>query len=473
MSLVISPLHRFAETRIFIKRCKGQRAKDKGLITFMQKTFTFFIIFCFLLTAACQTATLDPSGANPGTLGEVSAQRLNFRFEADVPDPPASAPNGQSDERIPAIQNDFDVNRSLEILEKTITSPDKQKVLVVYHKVSDQPSEFRLDMYSPDGKILKKVTPEAMAVHFPDTIQWSPDSQNAAFVAMLRAGQGGMPLPNANTNSNTDANTQTNTNTETNVNTNTADPEANANAEMDPTPDVPGAATDVLIFRTEQIYLTDASGDNLKLLTQNEGLIYFYYVWSPNSAALAALAVTSREWQFLEYQAQQKGEVFSPMGRPRMVEKNGRERRLDDNLTKVRPVWSPDSAKIGAAFEKQVRIYDAVSETPTQAAIPLRNQLLIASAKYEKSLQANEGVADTNTADSANQTNPPEQDGGATLPDEASLVSFNPIIALEWTQPDLLYVQTGYVIELRVGDGARSYLRWHRLVLSPQAEAIK
>lgn len=458
----------------------------------MQKTFTVFIIFCFLiLTISCQNPGVKPSDTTPGSLSDIPAQRLNFRFEADVPDPPAAETNGQTDERIPAIQNDFDVNRALEILERTITSPDKQKVLVVYHKVSDAPSEFRLDMYSPDGQILKKITPDAMAVHFPDTIQWSPDSQNVAFVAMLRAGQGGVPLPNANSNTDANANVEANTNTETNANadTNTADPEANANIEMSETPNVPGAATDVLTFRSEQIYLTDANGDNLRLLTQNEGLIYFYYVWSPDSTALAALAVTAREWQFLDYQALQKGEVFSPLGRPRIVEKNGRERRLDDNLTKVRPVWSPDSAKVAAAFEKQVRIYDAIGESPTQAAIPLRNQLLIASKKHEESLRTNEqGIAanaeDANQTTDANQTANANQRAdtnqtqtpnlsGATLPDEASLVSFNPIISLEWSKPDLLYLQTGYVIELKLGDGARSYLRWHRLVLSPQAEAIK
>ncbi len=450
----------------------------------MQKTFTVFTIFCLsILAISCQNPVIKQSEQTPGTLAAVPAQRLNFRFEADVPAPPEVEKTGQSDERIPAIQNDFDVNRALEILERTILSPDKQKVLVVYHKVSDQPSEFRLDMYSPDGKILKKITPEAMAVHFPDTIQWSPDSQNAAFVAMLRAGQNGVALPGTVSNSN--ANIETNANTEANANadTNTADPEENANAQLSATPEVPAAPTDVLTFRSEQIYLCDANGDGLKLLTQNEGLIYFYYVWSPDSAALAALAVTAREWQFLDYQAQQKGEVFAPMGRPRIVEKNGRERRLDDNLTKVRPVWSPDSAKVAAAFEKQVRIYDSISETPTQAAIPLRNQLLIASKKYEESLSANEQGTDANTADSnqentnqtadANQMQTPNPSSGATLPDEASLVSFNPVIALEWTQPDLLYLQTGYVVEMQIGDGARSYLRWHRLVLSPQAATVK
>jgi hypothetical protein len=60
-----------------------------------------------------------------------------------------------------------------------------------------------------------------------------------------------------------------------------------------------------------------------------------------------------------------------------------------------------------------------------------------------------------------------------TLPDEKTLVSFQPIIALEWSADNLLYLQTGYVKQYRNGDGARSSLRWHRLVLSPQATVIK
>jgi hypothetical protein len=190
---------------------------------------------------------------------------------------------------------------------------------------------------------------------------------------------------------------------------------------------------------------------------------------------LAAMAVTSREWQYLQYQADTKGEAFTPMGRPRIVEKNGRERRLDDALTVVRPVWSPDSSKVADAFDTQVRIYDAGGNNPTQAAIPLRNQLLLSSQAYDRDqqqkLQASNIESQGNSAppalDAANQ-------GATTLPDEKSLVSFNPIVDLEWTGDDILYLQTAYVKRMKNdADSVTSFARWHRLILTPQASALQ
>ena len=321
-----------------------------------------------------------------------------------------------------------------------------------------------------------------MAVHFPDTIVWSPDSATVAFVAMLRAGQtGSMPVvPNSDTNTNANAANKAtadsaNANAETNAETNSStNGETNA-APTAPVSSVPEPAP-VLTFRTEQIYICDAQGNDLKPVTQNEGLIYFYYVWSPDSQMLAAMATTFREWQFLQYQSDSKGEVFVPQGRPRLVEKTGRERRLDDNLTAVRPVWSPDSAKVAVGFlNQQIRIYDAIGETPSQAAIQLRNQLLISSKTYDEGLIKQE-AANSNAAVNEVPTPAPTPANQtvSTLPDENSLVSFNPIINLEWTQDSLLYFQTGYVKEMKnASDSARSYLRWHRLVLSPQAVSLK
>ena len=134
----------------------------------------------------------------------------------------------------------------------------------------------------------------------------------------------------------------------------------------------------------------------MKPLTQNEGLIYFYYVWSPDSSSLAALAARFNEWRYLQFSAEQKGEVFIPIGRLRLIEKSGRERRLDDAPTQVRPVWSPDSAKVAIAFDKQVRIYDAIGETPTQAGIVLRNELLKSSQIYDQQQQLQQETGNTN-----------------------------------------------------------------------------
>lgn len=439
-----------------------------------QRNFAKLILVCLVITAfGCQKSILQPPTVAPATLRDVSALKLNFRLETDVPAPPATNETAQTDERNAAVQTDFDQNRTQELLDKTIVSPNKQRVLAVYHRAQDSQGDLRLDMYSADGKLLRRVTPDGMAVHYPDTIVWSPDSASVAFMAMTRVGQTStLPTPTPAENQ-----TDTATNSESNVNT-----DANANADTENTNTVttqtpiveqPKA---VLTFRTEQIYISTADGSDLKPVTQNEGLIYFYFVWSPDGSALAALAATFQEWRFMQYQAESRAEAFTPAGRPRLVEKNGRERRLDDNLTSVHPAWSPDSAKVAVAFDKQVRIYDAIGDAPTQAAIPLRNQLLISSKAYDDELQRKEqaGTANANAPTDVNaQSNNAVNQQVGTLPDENTLVSFNPVIDLKWTEDKMLYLQTGYIKLMKnEADSARSYLRWHRLIFSPQPVAL-
>lgn len=400
------------------------------------------------LMASCGSRPPATNSTGPTSLSQVPAVRLNYRYEADVPAP--TLPGVTVEERNPAVQADFDTNRTQEQLDRTITSPDKKRVLAVYRNVTDLTSEVRLDMYTPEGKLLRKVTADTMAVHFPDTILWSPDSSSVAFVAMVRALT---PLSTTPTPSTATSATP-------------LDAEPASPVEPTPAPAAtPASPTGVLTFRTEQLYICNADGAGLKPLTQNEGLIYFYYVWSPDSTMLAALATTEREWRYLTVLAEQKGEMMVPLGRPRVVEKNGRERRLDDNLTAVRPVWSPDSAKVAAAFETQIRIYDAGGVNPTQAAIPLKNQLLISSQAYDRQQQqiaANS--TDPNAAPSASPIEPL-----TTLPDEKLLVSYNPIVELGWTSDDLLYAKTAYLKRMKLEtENVTSFARWHRLVFSAQ-----
>lgn len=419
---------------------------------------TFIILFATLAfgLSSCSRDTGNSANgtAAPSSLSEVSAVRLNFRYEPDVPGP-TDQPSANAEEHNAAIQSDFDQNRPSEVLDKTLTSPDKKRVAAVYHRVSDVPSEFRIDMYEPEGKLIRKITPDTMAVHFPDTILWSPDSAALAFVAMIRAGQDeGATAPTPPSIPNPIANSTVNPAEETPVATPTSTP-------------APAAAS-VLTFRTEQIYMCESDGSGLKPLTQNEGRIYFYYVWSPDSTMLATLVSTSPEWASMQAQAASRKELFVPAGRPRIVEKNGRERLLDDAMTQTRPVWSPDSSKVAAAFDTQIRVYDANGTTPTQAAIPLRNQLLISSAAYDKQLEQQAAAENTvaNTVEQPNANLPPQT---TTLPDPSKLVSFNPIVSLQWSSPDILYFQTGYIKQFEnPADNRSSYLRWHRLVFSPQ-----
>ncbi len=454
-----------------------------------QQTFKKFILIAVLIsTVACQKNNIQSLTVAPSLMRDVPALRLNYRFESDVPAPEKANETAQVEEKNGLVQGDFDQNRPQEILDMTLTSPDKQKVLAIYHNVADFPSEFRLDMYGVDGKILKTITHDGMAVHFPDTIVWSPDSTSVAFVAMARLGKlSGLMTDSENDKSGEATPVPTieaTPLTEANANTETANANAEPNATASPPTD---QAPPVLTFRTEQIYLCDANGNDLKPLTQNEGLIYFYFVWSPDSSALAALASKFTEWRIFQYQAEQKGEMFRPMGRPRIVEKTGRQRLLDDYPTQVHPVWSPDSAKVAAAFDKQVRIYDAIGNAPTQAAIMLRNQLLLSSKTYDDTKRAEMGAnfdAEVNLETNANANKTVNNNANANantavnlpagvLPDESTLVSFNPIVRLFWTEDTMLYFETAYVREFKEStNNVRSNVRWHRLILSPQAVAL-
>ncbi len=426
--------------------------------TVVNPCLTALLAAVILGGTACQSPLFDKKEPVKVSMGDTPAVRLNNRYESDVPAPTIEQ-SQSAEERNPAIQADFDSNRLTELLDKTIVSPDKKRIVAVYHRISDLSSEYRLDMYTSDGKLLKKMTADSMAVHFPDTIVWSPDSTLVAFVAMIRVADpmAGLTLPTPSvTPIASDANTAIDANT---------DP-----AAAPVTAPTAAAPTGILTFRTEQIYLCGADGGGVKPITQNDGLIYFYYTWSPDSSMLVAMAATAREWRYIEVLADQKGEMMVPQGRLRVIEKNGRERRLDDNLTAVRPVWSPDSAKIAAAFETQVRIYDAVGTNPTQAAIPLRNQLLISSQAYDRNQQraSQAGNTDANAPVSTPEPNEPV----STLPDEKLLVSYNPIVEIAWTAEDLLYLQTAYLRRMKTEtDSVRSFSRWHRLILTTQATA--
>ena len=436
----------------------------------MFRNISAVVLLAVLLQfTACTTEKMPGGGGLPSSLAEVPSVRLNYRYEPDVPAPETSD-KAPVEEKNPAVLADFDQNRQTEQLDRTLTSPDMKRVVAIYHRPGDAPAEFRLDMYTADGKLMRKVTSDLMAVHFPDTIRWAPDSSAVAFVAMLRGVSAEPTPPTGEPTPETALPTpapETNANAE-NLNAN-SEPPADANTATPAAAPTPEAPTGILTFRSEQLYTCSADGDNTRPITQNEGFIYFYYVWSPDSQMLAALALHSREWGELNRRADATGAAFVPQGRPRIVERSGRERRLDDALTAVQPVWSPDSAKVAVAYEHQIRIYDALGNSPTQAAIPLRNNLLISSQAFDQA-QANTLNADANQQPQSNSNS--NAAAPSTLPDPSTLVSFNPIVALNWTAPELLYFETAYIRRMKnEADNATSFARWHRLVLTPQAPA--
>jgi hypothetical protein len=225
--------------------------------------------------------------------------------------------------------------------------------------------------------------------------------------------------------------------------------------EPSPLPSIAPAFPAVAMFNTEQIYVCNRDGYDLKPLSSREGLIYFYCSWAPDNHALVALACKESEWD-----AREK-EFKLPTGRPRLIALDGTERLLDDESTEALPVWSPDSSKVATAFDTDVMIYDAATNKPTQARIRLRDALIVASRVYENK---SSGAKKSNN----NETKALDSDNSkAAMP-----ASFNPIVRLEWPSPEKLFLHTAYV-RLIPNEPISTFQRWHLLLLSPQAAVLK
>lgn len=397
--------------------------------------FVSMLSMLLLLSAlACRSGS-DSQGVRPRQLRDVPARRLAFTFQADI-QPPANLLAEDLKTIIPAIQQDFDQRHPDYALLRTVVSPDNQRALALYNTTEESSQTFRIDLYSADGNFLRDVTPPELAVVFQDSVAWSADSSFIAFVGRRSTQAQPSPTPIEPFTP--------------------ALPSASPDLPV-PAPTVAPAFAPLTVFSTEQVYLCNRDGYDLRPLTTRDGLIYFALSWAPDTHALVALACRESEWQARER------EFKTPAGRPRLISLDGEERLLDDELAEGPPVWSPDSSKVATAFGAAIGIYDAASKAPTQARIELRERLLSASAVFEE----NSAPGKSKPADS------PTKAGAAPTPSTANAlpVSFNPIVRLEWPAPDKLYIETAY-ISLR-SELIKTFSRWHLLVLSPQAAVLK
>lgn len=382
-----------------------------------------------LFAVSCQSVLNPQRDVRPLVLRDVPAQRLAYRMEPDVA-LPEEIKTDDANDKIEAIQIDFDTRREGDALIRTIRSPDGQRAVVLYG-TADEPSQtFHIDIYSAEGAFLRNLTPPDLSCVFPDTVAWSPDGNFITFIGHKGATPSPTPTPPGGVM-----------------------PELPETVEPVPAPSVGPAFGYVPLFSTEQIYICNRDGYDLKPLTSREGLIYFYASWAPDSHALVAMACRESEWD-----AREKS-FRLPTGRPRLISLDGTERLLDDEMTEALPVWSPDSSKVATAFDANVMVYDAAISKPTQARIRLRDPLIVASRAYEAKTAAPPKDGDGDTSNAAS---------GAS---EAIPASFNPIIRLEWVSPEKLYFETAY-IRLIPNDPITSFQRWHLLVLSPQAAIL-
>ena len=379
------------------------------------------------LAASCTSIMDKQRDVRPLVLRDVPAQRLAYRLEPDVV-PPAEISTEDANDKIEAIQIDFNTRRQNDALLRTVRSPDGQRALVLYGTEGEPSQAFHIDLYSSDGNFVRNVTPPDFSCVFPETVSWSPDGNFITFIAHKSV----KPTP-------------------------TPTPKGASNLELEPSP-LPSIAPvfpPVRLFNTEQIYICNRDGYDLKPLTSREGLIYFYASWAPDNQALVALACKENEWDAREKQ------YMLPTGRPRLITLDGKERLLDDGLTEALPVWSPDASKVATAFDTDVRIYDAAGDKPTQARIRLRDALMAASRTFEEKNSSGNKKNINNT-----------QAGGNTSATSAIPASLNPIVRLEWTSPDKLYFQTAYV-RLIPNEPINTFPRWHLLMLSAQAAVLK
>ena len=395
---------------------------------------------CLLLGATGCRQIGERLSVHPRALRDVPATRLAFRLEPDMDERtlPASITGDTTEEPLAPVKQDFETRRKDEALLRTVPSPDGQRALALYDPGGLPSDEFKLDLYAADGRFLRNLLPENLSGAFLSTAAWSPDGQWIAFIARQTEKPQPTPTPS-------DA-----------LPLPTAAPADNTNAAAT-TPTVAPLLPPVQMFSTEQVYLCDRDGFNLRPLTTRAGLVYFSLAWSPDGHALAALACTEAEL------AARINENKLLAGRPRLIERDGRERLLDDRLMDALPVWSPDAAKLATASDTDVLVYDAAGDPPTGALIALRDPLLQASASFDAH----------KLPTSAGATNTPQQTPAQSSPPSTSApLSFNPIVRLEWPQPETLLVQTGFVRVYQNNEEVRRYLRWHALHLSPQAAVL-
>jgi len=379
---------------------------------------------CLISMSTGCKSVLERQDVRPLVLRDVPANRLAYRLDADV-GPPR---NKDNEDKLAPVQADFNSRRQNDVLIRTVNSPDNQRVLALYN-TEDEPSvNFRIDLYAADGKFLRNLTPPTLSCVFQEAVAWSPDGNSMTFIAHKKNAPSPTPTPPG-----------------------PIAPVEEASPLVSPS--VAPAFPSVPVFATEQIYVCNRDGLDLRPLTTREGLIYFYFAWAPDSHALVALACKEEEWDSRERQH------MLPAGRPRLVMPDGSERLLDDRLTQALPVWSPDASKVATGFESDrdldVSIYDAATNRPTQARVPLRNAMIRASIAFEQ--KANKTDSSQPVSETADNTPPP---------------SYNPIVTLDWISPDKLYFQTAY-IRLMKSETINTFPRWHMLILSPQAAVLK
>ncbi|MDQ3820419.1 MAG: hypothetical protein M3362_22435, partial [Acidobacteriota bacterium] len=212
---------------------------------------TLLLLCSFILAATGCRKSTETRTARPNTLADVPAERLAYSFTPDVDAPAGAQDNNET--KLKPIQDDFDSRRKDDRLLRTVLAPDGQRALALYDTGDTQEGEFRVDMYASDGRFLRNITPPELSGAFPAAAAWSPDGKSFAFIGRRSLTKPTPPemIPEVR-----------------------ATP--SGTVQPIPTPTVAPNFAPVTVFDTEQIYISDRDGFQLRPLTTRNGLIYFY-----------------------------------------------------------------------------------------------------------------------------------------------------------------------------------------------------
>ncbi|MDX6484427.1 MAG: hypothetical protein QOE95_2198, partial [Gaiellaceae bacterium] len=238
-----------------------------------------------LLAASACRSIRQTTGLSvvPKSLRDVPAERLAFRFEPDAAEEklPPNLRHDEAEEPAAAIRSAFETQRPSDALIRTVVDPQGQRALALYG-TSETDTDFRIDLYSTTGQFIRNVLPADLTGVFPEEVAWSPDGSSIVFSGVRTPAPQATPEPSDAAPAPPDL---------------APPPGAEGTTDAQPTPTTAPIIPSTQTFRTEQVYVGDRDGYNLRPLTAREGLIYFKLVWSPDGQAVAALACKENEWE--------------------------------------------------------------------------------------------------------------------------------------------------------------------------------
>ena len=215
-------------------------------------SLTVTILMSLIAAVAGCKAITERQDVRPLVLRDVPAQRLAYRFEADI-GIPKELQTPDLNEKLASIQADFTTAGWMTRC-CVLVSPDGQRALALRHGRRTSPA-FRIDLYATDGRFLRNLIPPTISCVFRDR-GLTVDGNFLTFIAHKSVKPAPTPTPPIDL---------------------APEPESSPR----PAPSVAPVFPAVAAFNTEQIYICNRWHD-LKALTAR-GSDSLLLLWAPTT----------------------------------------------------------------------------------------------------------------------------------------------------------------------------------------------